>query len=197
MVGVSWKFDRKEKWGYNSPRNTLIWLYLFFHSMKDFFTRYRESRKHYYIVPGIFGLLFGFAIVAQMTWTSIDIRTLQANVLEANTPKILYNADFLMEKSWSTLTFRIGKDAEMVDFVSFSLLWDPSILSSISSTDPNLSIVHNEPWVFFLKYTLNKNLKAGEMLFAVDADMQWETPIALLDPTFQSQWSIYSLSVWE
>ena len=65
--------------------------------MKDFFTRYRESRKHHYIVPAIFGLMFGFAIVTQMTSTPIDFSTIQANVLEANKPKIAYDADLLME----------------------------------------------------------------------------------------------------
>jgi hypothetical protein len=78
-------------------------------------------------MPAIFGLLLGFAIVAQMTGTPIDLGSIQANVLEANTPKAVYNADLIMERSDTSITVRIGKDAQNVDTLSFSLLGDPSI----------------------------------------------------------------------
>jgi hypothetical protein len=90
--------------------------------MKDFFTRYQKSQRHQYFMPAIFGLLLGFAIVAQMTGTPVDLRSIQANVLEANTQKVVYDADLIMERSDSSITIRIGKAAQDVDTLTFSLL---------------------------------------------------------------------------
>lgn len=96
--------------------------------MKDFFTRYRETRKHHYILPAVFGIMFAFAIVVQITNTQIDLRSLQANVLEAGTQKIVYEADFIMERMNGDLSFRIGKSAQNIETLSFSLLGDPNVL---------------------------------------------------------------------
>ncbi len=95
--------------------------------MKDFFSRYRETRKHYYILPAIFGIIFGFAIVVQVTGTKIDLKSLQANVLEANTQKVVYDADLIMESSTGTLSLRMGKSAQDIDTVSFSIIGNPSV----------------------------------------------------------------------
>jgi hypothetical protein len=97
--------------------------------MKDFFSRYHESQGHPYIMPAIFGLLFGFVIVAQITGTDIHLGSIQANVLEANTMKIAYDADLIMERSEGSITIRIGKDAQDVEILNFSLLGDPTQLT--------------------------------------------------------------------
>ncbi len=119
--------------------------------MKDFFTRYRESRKEHYIMPAILGVALSFGIVATYTGTTIDLGSIQANVLEANTPKLHYDADLIVERNGSILTLRIGKDAQNIDSLTFSLLGDPSVLKSLSSSESSTTILGNEPGIFLVK----------------------------------------------
>ena len=172
-----------------------IRLYLFFHSMKDFFTRYRESRHHPYILPGVFGLLFWFAIVAQMTGTPIDLGSLQANVVSSQNPKVLYDADLILERTAETITLRIGKDAQNVDTLYGTILWDPTYFQGLSTTQNGVEIVHNEPGVYLIKISLGRSLQAGESLVSLTPQITWATPLALLDAGFQSAGMSYSLSV--
>lgn len=48
---------------------------------KDFFSRYRESRKHQYIVPAIFALALSVTAVASMNGNLGDLRSLSASVV--------------------------------------------------------------------------------------------------------------------
>ncbi len=164
--------------------------------MKDFFTRYHETRKHHYILPAVFGVMFAFAIVAQITWTRIDLRSLQANVLEAGKQKIVYNADLIMEKTDATsLSFRIGKSAENVEALTFSVLGNPEVLKGLSSESPNTSIKSNEPGIFLVKVALRRSITAGEIITVLYPTLTWDSPLALIDAGFTSSWTLYSLSV--
>lgn len=163
--------------------------------MKDFFTRYRESRKHPYIIPGIFGLLFGFAIVAEMTGTPLDFRALQANVIASQEPTVTYEADLILERSGTDLLFRIGKDAQNVDTVYFTLLWDPSYFQWVSTQENGVEIITNDPGVYLIKVSLGRSIMAGEVILRLKPSLTGETSIALLDAGFQSAGTTYTLSV--
>ncbi len=196
------KFDKKQKIIYNCFRifsfEISHLLYIYFSGMKDFFTRYRESRKHHSIVPAIFGLMFGFAIVTQMTWSPIDLRSLRANVLEANTQKITYDADLIMERRDGTMAIRIGKDAESVETLNFSLLGDPSVFKWVKSSDSRVKIVSNEPGITLVKITVGKSLKSWEVIASLTPTLVGNTSIAMIDAGFTSSGVVYSLSVrWE
>ena len=140
--------------------------------MKDFFTRYRETRKHYYILPGIFGLIFAFAIVAQVTGTKIDLKSLQANVLQANTQKIVYDADLIMESSTGILALRIGTSAQNIETLNFSIIGNPSVFIGLSPTSANTSIESNEPGIFLVKVSINNSLKAGDIITVLSPLLQ-------------------------
>lgn len=140
--------------------------------MKDFFTRYRETRKHYYILPGIFGLIFAFAIVAQVTGTKIDLKSLQANVLQANTQKIVYDADLIMESSTGILSLRIGTSAQNIETLNFSIIGNPSVFIGLSPTSANTSIESNEPGIFLVKVSINNSLKAGDIITVLNPLLQ-------------------------
>ena len=140
--------------------------------MKDFFTRYRETRKHYYILPGIFGLIFAFAIVAQVTGTKIDLKSLQANVLQANTQKIVYDADLIMESSTGILALRIGTSAQNIETLNFSIIGNPSVFIGLSPTSANTSIESNEPGIFLVKVSINNSLKAGDIVTVLNPLLQ-------------------------
>ena len=140
--------------------------------MKDFFTRYRETRKHYYILPGIFGLIFAFAIVAQVTGTKIDLKSLQANVLQANTQKIVYDADLIMESSTGILALRIGTSAQNIETLNFSIIGNPSVFIGLSPTSANTSIESNEPGIFLVKVSINNSLKAGDIITVLNPLLQ-------------------------
>ncbi len=163
--------------------------------MKDFFTRYRESRKHHYIIPGVFGLVCGFAIVAQMTGTPIDFRALQANVIASQQPTVTYDADLILERSPTTLSLRIGKEAKNIGTLYFTLLWDPTYFQWLSTEDKDVEIITNDPGVYLIKTSLNRSLVAGEILMNLIPNLTWETSIALLDAGFQSSGTTYTLSV--
>jgi hypothetical protein len=90
--------------------------------MKDFFARYREFHKNPVIMPAIFGLALGFAFVATLQGTPIDLKNISANVVSGLDQKTTYPADLMMERVGNTLSFRIGKDAENVKSLYFSLL---------------------------------------------------------------------------
>lgn len=140
--------------------------------MKDFFTRYRETRKHYYILPGIFGLIFAFAIVAQVTGTKIDLKSLQANVLQANTQKIVYDADLIMESSTGILALRIGTSAQNIETLNFSIIGNPSVFIGLSPTSANTSIESNEPGIFLVKVSINNSLEAGDIVTVLNPLLQ-------------------------
>ena len=169
-------------------------MYSFFSCMKDFFTRYRETRKHYYILPGIFGLIFAFAIVAQVTGTKIDLKSLQANVLQANTQKIVYDADLIMESSTGILSLRIGTSAQNIETLNFSIIGNPSVFIGLNPTSANTSIESNEPGIFLVKVSINNSLEAGDIVTVLNPLLQWESPLTLIDAAFTSSWVIYSLS---
>ena len=169
-------------------------MYSFFSCMKDFFTRYRETRKHYYILPGIFGLIFAFAIVAQVTGTKIDLKSLQANVLQANTQKIVYDADLIMESSTGILALRIGTSAQNIETLNFSIIGNPSVFVGLTPTNANTSIESNEPGIFLVKVSINNSLEAGDIVTVLNPLLQWESPLTLIDAAFTSSWVIYSLS---
>ena len=162
--------------------------------MKDFFTRYRESRKHPYILPAIFGILFGFAIVAQITGTTIDLQSIQANVLEASSQKIQYNADLILERSSEKNILRIGKDATNVKSLSFSIVGNPEELSWVTISQKDTTIISNTPGVFLIQIPLNRSLKAGEVITEIRLNTQWNDSIVLIDGEFISGDSTYSLS---
>lgn len=57
-----------------------------------------------------------------MTGTPIDLGSLQANVVSSQNPKVLYDADLILERTAETITLRIGKDAQNVDTLYGTIL---------------------------------------------------------------------------
>lgn len=100
-----------------------------------------------------------------------------------------------MEHSGNTLSFRIGKSAENVETLSFSVLGNPEILKAISSENSNTTITNNEPGIFLIKVGVDKSLDAGEIVTVLHPTLTWDSPLALIDAGFTSSWTLYSLSV--
>jgi hypothetical protein len=141
-------------------------------------------------------VLFGFALVAQLTGTKIDLGAIQANVLEANTRKVVYDADLIMERSTTGITIRIGKNAENVDALTFSLLWDPSIITGLSADrNTGTSIINNEPGIYLVKVSLGRSLSPGDVITTLTPKLSGNTSLAMIDAGFTSSGASYSLSV--
>jgi hypothetical protein len=67
-----------------------------------------------------------------------------------------------MERSGSTLTFRMGQDAENVKSVYFSILGNPSVFVGLTGSDA--SITMNEPGVALVRVSVDRSIQAGEIL---------------------------------
>jgi hypothetical protein len=163
--------------------------------MKDFFTRYRESHKNPVIVPAIFWLALSFAVVANMQGTPIDLKSISANVVSGLDKSVTYPADLIMERDGNTLKFIIWKDAENVESLHFSLLGNPLAFSKVESSDSKTNISMNEPGVALIQVSVNRTLKAWDMITMLTPTLTWETPLTLIDAGFSSKSGEYSLSV--
>lgn len=163
--------------------------------MKDFFTRYRESHKNPIVMPAIFGLALSFAVVASMQGTPIDLKSISANVVDWLDQKVTYPADLMMEHDGKSLKFILGKDAENMKSIHFSLLGNPVAFTKAESTDAKTSVSMNEPGVALIQVNVNATLKAGDTIATITPTLTWETPLTLVDAGFTSDSGEYSLSV--
>jgi hypothetical protein len=99
---------------------------------KDFFSRYRESRKYQYIVPAIFALALSVTVVASMKGDLDNLgnlKTLSASVVAGVASDKKYDADLLIERNGSDIIIRMGKTAEKVDTLTVTLLGDPALFT--------------------------------------------------------------------
>lgn len=129
--------------------------------MKDFFARYREFHKNPVIVPALFGMALSFAIVANMQGTPIDLKSISANVVSGIEEQPSYPADLIMEQSGKVLSFTLGKNAENVKSIHFSVLGNPAVFLGALSNDSNTTISMNEPGVALVRVNTQGSIQAG------------------------------------
>ncbi|GAB0175125.1 MAG: hypothetical protein HHAS10_10040 [Candidatus Altimarinota bacterium] len=163
--------------------------------MKDFFTRYRESHKNPILIPAIFGLTLSFAVVANMRGTDIDLKSISANVVTGLEQETKYPADFVVEKNDDGLKFIIGKNAENVKSIHFSVLGNPTSFTKAESSDARTTISMNEPGVALIQVAVNQSLKAGDTITTIRPVLNGDTPLTVIDAGFSSESGEYSLSV--
>ncbi len=165
--------------------------------MKDFFTRYRQSKKNPIIIPAVFALLISFSVVGTMKeGANFSLGNISASVIEwvKNTPH--YEADLLVERTGNDIILRIGKDAKNVEKFSLSFLGDPARFRGLSSTDKNVTITSSESGSVKIEISLSgKDFSAGGIFTTLRADMDTGTPLAPVDARFTSAGVEYSLSV--
>lgn len=118
---------------------------------KDFFSRYRESRKHQYVVPAIFALALSVTVVANMNGDLGNLKSLSANVVAGLGEQKKYDADLLIERNGSDIIIRMGKTAEKVDTLTVTLLGDPTLFTGLMTDDPTLSITAKDPGMYIVR----------------------------------------------
>lgn len=163
--------------------------------MKDFFTRYREFHKNPIVFPALFGLILSFAIVANMQGTPLNLKSISANVVAGIEQKPTYPAELMMKRDGNALHFTLGKDAESVRSIYFTLLWNPVAFEKLETTDTNTSISMNEPGVAFIRINVGKAMSAWSHVTTVTPTLKSETPLTVVDAGFSSETGEYSLSV--
>lgn len=161
--------------------------------MKDFFTQYKTTHKHPIFLPAIFALALSFSVVGMMRDPDL-MRSISANVIEWMQQTPVYNADFLMEKVENDLIFRIGKNAENVKTLSFTLVGDPTKLTGVNTKNPNTHITSTTPWVALITVGIDKSLHAGDIVTTVTPILTGDTPLTLVDAGFDSDTGRYNLS---
>ncbi len=162
--------------------------------MKDFFTRYRESRKNPVILPAFIALSLSFLLVASIEWTPISLKGISANVAGSLEQEVVYPADLILERNGNALDFVLWKNAENVKSLHFTLLGNPNVFLWATSQDTDTMISTNEPGVTLVQVALNKSIKAWEKVTQVILTLSWETPIAIIDAGFSSDTWKYMLS---
>lgn len=122
---------------------------------------------------------------------------LLANVLTAgSTEKVEYSADLIAERQGNSLDLRLGKDAYDVDTLTLTLLGDPERLLSVTSRDPSVTVISNEPGVSLIKVTRTRTpIMAGTIITTLDLTVSGEAVITPIDPVLTSMGQSYSLSV--
>lgn len=163
--------------------------------MKDFFSRYRASKTYQYLFSGVLSLVFAMGLTGVIR--DVPLGMLSANVLMApETVTPTYDADVLIERSGSTIIVRMGKNAEQVDSLSFSLLGDPTKFNTLTTSGLNTTITSNEPGAYIVKIELHgAQLTAGQVLTTLETTLPKEAFIAPVDATFLSAGQSYSLSL--
>ena len=163
--------------------------------MKDFFSRYHASKTYQYLFSGVLAFVLSIGITGVLR--DVPLTALSANVLmapESVTPT--YAADLLIERSGSSITVRMGKNAEQVENVSLSLLSDPTLFTELTSLLPNTKIISNEPGAFLVSLSFNKeDIMAGQVLTTLTTNLPAAAFLAPVDATFLSAGQSYSLSL--
>ena len=101
----------------------------------------------------------------------------------------------MMVHEGTNLKFIIGKDAENMKSIHFSLLGNPIAFTKATSSDGKTSVSMNEPGVALVQVNINATLKAGDTITTITPTLSGETPLTLVDAGFSSESGEYSLSV--
>ena len=179
--------------GYDQKSNHHSWLfttvYLFFLIMKDFFRSYRSAKLRSY------GLPVSFWVVS--LGNVKDMSSLQANVLSSTSEKTsIPTADLILDRTDSQIVVHMWKNAEAVESLTFTLLGDPTKFTALTSSDPSVTILTNEPGMSLVKVSFpSKNLTAGEVITRLQVTIQSGSTLAVTDASFLSQGTSYNLSV--
>ncbi len=163
---------------------------------KDFFSRYRESRKYQYIIPAIFALALSVTAVANYHGDLGNLKTLSASVVAGVASDKKYDADLLIERNGSDIIIRMGKTAERVDTLTVTLLGDPTLFTGLTTDDPTLSITTKDPGMYVVRAGIGEQtLHAGDMVIGLRATLDPKGTVAPVDATFMSAGVEYGLSV--
>ncbi len=113
-----------------------------------------------------------------------------------STEKVDYSADLMVERSWSHIALRLGKDAYDVDALSLTLLGDPEKFIWLSSSDPTVRITTSESWVYLVTVSRTReSLKAGDIITTLNATLSGKVTIAPIDPVLTSAGQSYGLTI--
>lgn len=169
-------------------------VYLFFYIMKDFFRSYRAAKIRSYTVPAVFALVLSIGIVGLNG--SGNMGMIQANVLGGLHQDTPAHADLILDRTGGDISVSIGKNANQVDGVNFTILGDPTKFTALTSTDPAVKILMNEPWMALVKVSLSsQNLIVGQNITTLHASLATGTTLSVTDASFSSQGTLYNLSV--
>jgi hypothetical protein len=105
-----------------------------------------------------------------------------------------YSADLIMQKRDNTLEFIIGKNADDVKTLYFTLLWNPEVLKSVQTSQANTTVSMNDPGVVLIQVNLNSSLKAGDIVTRLTPTLVGNSPLTVIDAGFSSATGDYSLS---
>ncbi len=105
------------------PSRHFLRLYLFFFIMKDFFRSYRAAKIRSYTLPALFALVLSVGVVGLNE--SGNMGMIQANVLgglSQNISDTSTHADLMLDRTGGDITVTIGKNANLVDSINFTIL---------------------------------------------------------------------------
>lgn len=164
--------------------------------MKDFFTAYKSANTRKYVGSIFVALTLSIAFVSILNQVG-PRNMLLANVLQAGAPEVVnYTADLIVERKWNVIDLKLGKEAFDVDTVTLSLLGDPEKFQSLSSLDKDVNISTSEPWVFFIKKTLQKaHILPGSTVISLIATVSGASVLVPVDAVLISAGQSYSLSI--
>ncbi len=164
---------------------------------KDFFTEYRNSRKHHYIVPGILALTLSLSVVSSWHGDTIAMSGLSASVVRGLTwDAKVYDADLLIERRDRAIDIRIGKDAKKVDTLTLTLVGDPSVFGTLTTDDPTITITSSAPGMYVISARLDgSDLHAWDRVTGLSTSLPSEAAISATDASFMSEGVKYGLSV--
>lgn len=131
--------------------------------------------------------------------SDFDLTLLKANVLGAPTPGIETQettlTDLAFIRDGRELRVVLEKDAYSVDRISFSLLGDPEKFNSLVSADAGVSILSNEPGVYRVTLSLDRDVSAHTTIATFTSSLTQGEMIAPVDGFFESKGETYSLSM--
>jgi hypothetical protein len=107
-----------------------------------------------------------------------------------------YDADFIMNRQDSILTFTFGTQAEQVDIVDLTLLGDPTRLHSLSTTSPDIQITgQSDTGVYHISINMHgRDIAAGTRIASLTTMIDTGAVLALSDTQFVSGGQRYNLS---
>lgn len=164
----------------------------------DFFASYRASQLRKTFVSGWIAVFAAFSIVSvihgdvSMEWLMASVE----NVTE--TPRL--DADIIMKRSGDSLLFTFGAKGKKVDLIEFTLLSDPTKFRGIKNSNPDISVIDQKDMgTYHVTVNLHgRDMVVGTVIADLMIDSDTNSPIAITDTEFVSEWQRYALtSKWE
>ena len=160
--------------------------------LRDFFRDYNRSKLRGLALSGVFAALLSVSFV--MVIQGVDTRGLMASVANVANPES-YDADIFLQDTNGGLDVMMGRQADAVDALTFTILSDPERLTTLETDDNQAQIMSVAPGVYSVTVRLShETLYPGTRVLTLRTSLDPKVSVNLSDTVFESNGMKYNLT---